>query len=139
MERKKNIMPKKKRFILCTGLATFVALLAFGAWTSPAFTQEVSFAEDVLPVLTYRCAECHQPGGAGFEASGLDLTSYKAVMAGTKYGPMIIPGKWQESNLLAVIEHRTDPKIWMPHNRKSLSKCEIQAIRFWVMQGAKDN
>jgi hypothetical protein len=132
-------MPNKKRSIPRPGLAVFGAALVFGAWAAPVMAQEVSFAEDVLPVMNFRCTECHQPGGDGYEISGLDLTSYEGVMAGTKHGPMIIPGSWQESNLLAVIEHRTDRKIWMPHNRKPLSKCEILLLRFWVLQGAKNN
>ena len=60
-------------------------------------------------------------------------------MKGTKYGSMVTPGNWLESNLLAVIERRTSREIWMPHERKQLSKCERQAFKFWVMQGARDN
>lgn len=132
-------MRKTKSFTSRAGFAVFGAALALGSFATPASAQEASFAEDVLPVLNFRCTECHQPGGDGFEISGLDLTSYEGVMAGTKFGPMIIPGNWLESNLLAVIEHRTDKKLWMPHNRKPLSKCEILLLRFWVLQGAKDN
>jgi hypothetical protein len=32
-----------------------------------------SFAEDVFPIFKGRCIDCHQPGGPGYEASGLDL------------------------------------------------------------------
>jgi hypothetical protein len=99
----------------------------------------VSFNEDVFPILEVRCMECHVPGGSGYEASGLDLRSYDGLMKGTKFGPIVSPGKWVESNLLAVIDRRTDPEIWMPHNRKPLSKCEKLLMRFWVMQGAQDN
>ena len=60
-------------------------------------------------------------------------------MKGTKYGPMVTPGSAIDSNLLAVIDRRTSPEIWMPHERKQLSKCERQAFRFWVMQGARNN
>ncbi len=60
-------------------------------------------------------------------------------MKGTKYGSMVTPGNALESNLLAVIDRRTSREIWMPHQRKQLSKCERQAFRFWVMQGARDN
>jgi hypothetical protein len=60
-------------------------------------------------------------------------------MRGTKHGSMITPGSWIESNLLAVIDHRTAPETWMPHNKKELSKCEQLTLRYWVMQGAKNN
>jgi hypothetical protein len=45
-----------------------------------------SFKEDVFPVFQGRCVSCHSPSGEGFQASGLDLTSYKGVLAGTSSG-----------------------------------------------------
>jgi hypothetical protein len=93
----------------------------------------------VFPIIEVRCLDCHQPGGAGYKASGLDLRTYKGLMKGTKFGPVVTPGNAFESNLIAVIDQRTDPEIWMPHNKKRLSKCERLLFRFWVMQGAKDN
>jgi hypothetical protein len=71
--------------------------------------------------------------------SGLDMRTYEGLMKGTKNGPMITPGNAVDSNLLAVIDHRTSDEIWMPHNKKQLSKCERQALRFWVVQGARNN
>jgi hypothetical protein len=106
---------------------------------APGVAAQVSFEEDVFPILELRCLECHQPGGAGYESSGLDLRTYEGLMKGTEHGPMVTPGNALESNLLAVIDRRTSPEIWMPHERKQLSKCERQALRFWVMQGARDN
>ena len=114
------------------------AMLMVVLWASAAAAQ-VSFKEDVFPVIEIRCLECHQPGGSGFEASGLDMRTYEGLMKGTKNGPMITPGNAVDSNLLAVIDRRTSAEIWMPHNAKQLSKCERQALRFWVVQGAKNN
>ncbi len=54
-------------------------------------------------------------------------------MKGTKYGPMITPGSWAESNLLGVIDRRTAPETWMPYNQRRLSKCERLTFRHWVM------
>jgi hypothetical protein len=119
------------------GLAV-TAILAFGAWPAGVAAQ-VSFKEDVFPIIELRCLECHQPGGQGYEKSGLDLRTYEGVMKGTKYGSMITPGSWLESNLLAVIDHRTARETWMPHNKKPLSKCERLTFRHWVMQGARNN
>ncbi len=114
------------------------ALLLIAAWPAGVAAQ-VSFKEDVFPSIELRCLECHQPGGIGYETSGLDLRTYESLMRGTKYGPMITPGSWIESNLLAVIDHRTAREIWMPHKKKALSKCEQLSFRYWVMQGAKNN
>jgi hypothetical protein len=116
------------------------AALAAGLPSSDAAAQDViSFKEDVFPIIEVRCLECHQPGGIGYETSGLDMRSYDALMEGTKYGSVVTPGSAVESNILAVIDQRTDPEIWMPHNKKKLTKCERLTFRFWVMQGAKNN
>jgi mono/diheme cytochrome c family protein len=119
--------------ILTTGI------LAPGAAAQASSEGQVSFKEDVFPILQRRCVECHQPGGAGYEKSGFDMTSYEGLMKGTKYGPMIIPGNVIESNLLAMINRKTSPKLWMPHGKKQLSRCDRQAIRSWVAQGALNN
>ena len=114
------------------------AMLIVALWASAAAAQ-VSFKNDVFPIIEIRCLECHQPNGDGYEASGLDMRTYEGLMKGTKNGPMIKPGNAVDSNLLAVIDRRTSEEIWMPHNAKQLSKCERQAFRFWVVQGARDN
>ena len=100
----------------------------------------VSFKEDVLPVFVGRCVSCHgAPNGEGFKASGLDLTTYKGVMAGTKFGPMVIPGNPDSSNLVRLLDWQASPQLRMPHGKKQLSVCDRDAIRTWIRQGAKDN
>jgi hypothetical protein len=104
-----------------------------------AAEQQVSFSEDILPLLKWRCASCHQPSGEGYEKSGLDLTSYQGVMKGTKFGPMIVPGDPEISNLMRLLDWRVAPEIRMPHGKKQLSICDRNSIRAWIKQGAKDN
>lgn len=112
-----------------------------GALLSNASAAEpkVSFTEDILPLLKWRCASCHQPGGEGFEKSGMDLTSYAGVMKGTKFGPMVIPRDPESSNLMLLLDWRAAPAIRMPHGKKKLSICDRDAIRAWIREGAKDN
>ena len=120
--------------------AASIAVFAGGLWAFGAAAQEAaSFKEDVFPIIELRCLECHQPGGSGYEASGLDLRTYDGLMKGTKFGPVVVPRRAFESNLIAVIDHRTDEEIRMPHNRKRMSKCERFAFRAWINQGARDN
>jgi hypothetical protein len=99
----------------------------------------ISFREDIVPILKGRCMDCHQPGGEGFEASGLDLRSYDGLMKGTKFGPMVIKGDAQSSSLMALLDWRVDPKIRMPHGGKKLSTCDRDAFRRWIMEGADNN
>jgi len=99
----------------------------------------VSFSQDVKPILDQHCAECHLAGGEGTLASGLDMSSYDSLMKGTRFGPMIIAGDVEGSNLLVLIEGRADPSISMPHGRKSIPKEDIETIRTWIFQGAGNN
>ncbi len=101
---------------------------------------KVSYSQDVQPILDQNCVECHRTGGQGEVASGLNLTSYEGLMKGTRNGPMIIPGDVEGSNLLVLIEGRADPSIRMPHGKNQpISKEDIQTIRTWIGQGAKNN
>ena len=59
-----------------------------------------SFSEDILPIFKGRCASCHQSGGAGYEKSGLDLTTHEGLMKGTKFGAMVVPRDPESSNLM---------------------------------------
>ncbi|MBF0126019.1 MAG: hypothetical protein HQM02_02305 [Magnetococcales bacterium] len=97
----------------------------------------VSFSEDVFPILQYRCLECHKAGAPGVAFSGLNLESYDGLMKGTRYGPVVVPGNAMVSNLNVLVEGRAG--IRMPHNRKRLTSCEIDILRNWVNQGAKND
>ncbi len=104
-----------------------------------AFAQQgqMSYAEDIAPIFKGWCVSCHQPGGEGYEHSGFDVRTYEGVMKGTKFGPMIIPGKPDESSLIALING--DAKIRMPFNHKPLPNSLRENIWTWIFQGAKDN
>jgi hypothetical protein len=99
----------------------------------------VSYNAEVAPVLEKRCMECHQPGGKGYEQSGLDMTSHAALMRGTRFGPIVEPGEPLNSVLNQLVEGRADPSIKMPHGRDSLPDQEIALLREWVAQGASNN
>jgi hypothetical protein len=122
---------------LGAGMATSVGLV--NAPDACAAVEQVSFKEDILPLLKWRCASCHEPGGAGYEKSGLDLTSYAGVMKGTKFGPMVIPREPESSNLMLLLDWRASPALRMPHGKKQLSSCDRSSIRTWIRQGANDN
>ena len=86
------------------------------------------------------CIACHQAGGAGEQASGFSMVSYEDLMKGTQFGPMIVPGDSLGSNMRVLMEGRADPSISMPHgNMKPVPQAEIDTIRRWIEQGAKNN
>jgi mono/diheme cytochrome c family protein len=128
---------------LLAGAVAAVAIVAVveGAVTSSEVcaAEKTSFAEDVFPIFKGRCISCHQPGGAGFEKSGLDLSTYEGVMKGTKLGKMVIPGDPESSNLMWLLDWRASPELRMPHSKKKLSVCDRDAIRAWIREGAPNN
>lgn len=115
--------------------AMLVCLCILGA-CSP---RNVSFSADVQPILKKYCLDCHVPGGPGFDASGFDMSSYDAFMKGGKYGAFVVPGDPFTSNLMILVEGRAHPSIRMPHGREKLGDGEIETLRDWVRQGAKNN
>ncbi len=98
---------------------------------------QISFKEDVRPILQIRCLECHSGNGQGVVESGLNLESYESLMRGTRFGPIVIPGNAMVSNLNVLVEGRAG--IRMPHNRKRLTSCETTILHDWVNQGARNN
>lgn len=108
--------------------------------TACAREDTISFSQHVRPILDQNCIACHQEGGKGLEASGFSMMSYDDLMHGTNFGPMIIAGDSAGSNMLVLMEGRADPSISMPHGAtKSIGKADIETIRVWIDQGAKNN
>ena len=97
----------------------------------PNSAQSVSFSQDIQPIFTSQCGSCH--GGQG----GLWLLSYEQVMRGGSSGPVIVPGKPDESQLYRRITGTTTPA--MPLNSPALSPSAITAIQGWIAEGAPKN
>jgi hypothetical protein len=101
--------------------------------------KEISYTADVQPILNKYCMECHVEGGKGHEKSGLLMTSYENLMKGTKFGTIIKPGDSLTSAMIMLVEGRADASIKMPHGKEPLSKENIDLLKKWVEQGAKNN
>ena len=99
----------------------------------------VSYNKDVQPILAKNCAECHAPGQKGFVASGLDMTSYQGLMKGGKFGQLVKPGDALTSALNMLVEGRVHASIQMPHGREKLPAKDIETLKVWVIEGAKNN
>jgi mono/diheme cytochrome c family protein len=103
--------------------------------------EEVSFKDDVMPILEDHCISCHKPGGKGHAKSGLDLTSYEGLMKGTIYGPVVIPGNSEVSTFTKLLTG-TNKGLKMPMGLNSAGTLDRQYIlimRKWVAQGARNN
>ena len=118
-------------------LAGTLAAVALATGCSKAPT--VSFANDVMPVLSLHCIECHDVGGDGTQKSGFAVDSYNSVMAGTTLGPMVVAGDPLSSNLYRMVAKEVDKTIRMPHEKSSLTAEEKAVIKTWIAEGALDN
>ena len=123
---------------------SFLAIAVF----STGCSQQVSFQNDVNPILQANCLSCHDGQGEGVVASGFSVKSYDDLMKGTKFGKVIEPGDSLSSSLYRLIDHQADPKIQMPPHHEqavasgqmsSLSANQINTIKAWIDQGAKNN
>ena len=98
---------------------------------------EVSFAKDVEPILSQHCYGCHQ--GAKQLGSFL-MTDFSGLLKGGESNlAAIIPGKPDQSYLIQQITP-IDGHAEMPDEpSKPLSNVEIETIRNWILQGAKND
>lgn len=123
----------------CATLITAGAMVALLGGCGKS-AEKVSFSADVQPILERRCAACHEPGQPGYEASGLRMNSYAALMEGTRYGPVVLPGDAMSSVLIMLVEGRADPSLKMPHgDARPPTSDEVMTLRTWVEQGAPEN
>jgi nitrate/TMAO reductase-like tetraheme cytochrome c subunit/mono/diheme cytochrome c family protein len=86
-------------------------------------TAAVTFAQ-VGPIFVQKCGACH--GDAGIK--GLFLTTYEKVMAGSADGPVIVPGKPDDSKLMKVQTGGTHPG--------QFSSEELDLVKKWITGGA---
>lgn len=103
--------------------------------------KEVSFQNDVQPILNTHCMQCH---GIDKAAGLVLLTSYEGVMNSkvTKWKkPIVVPGNLSES-WLYLQTSTNQPHFRMPPDTLSmipLNDKEIEIIAKWIQQGAKNN
>lgn len=116
---------------------TILTLMIAGCATQSV----VSYQSDIAPILNDKCLRCHnEPDGMGYVQSGLNVESYEALMQGTMFGSVIIPGDSKRSVINKLIEGRAGELMRMPHgDAKKLTAVEVEQIKLWVDQGALDN
>ena len=108
----------------------FAILLSSVVLAAPIARAEVDAAvlwkNDVQPLLDQQCVKCHGPLE---QKSELELDTFEGVMKGSEFGPVVVPGKPDESSLIQVFEPKADPH--MPP-KKQLSDHDIAKVRTWI-------
>ena len=122
----------KQFFILLIAvlLVSTYAVFRIGS-TGAAPSVEVSYANDIRPILESRCGSCHM---GEFVSEGLDMNTYESLLAGSQNGPVLIPGDANDSLLVQKI---TAGK--MPKRGPKLTPTQIQMITDWINAGALNN
>jgi hypothetical protein len=85
---------------------------------------------------TYR--QLGKVSGFVFERRSLEECPCRDGLAGTRFGPILIPKEPDSSNLMRLLNWSVTTQLRMPNSKKQ-SVCDPNAIRAWLRQGAKDN
>ena len=99
--------------------------------TSPITREHTEFFEArIRPILVEHCVLCHGPKK---RQAGLRLDSQAGLQKGAESGPVVVPGRAEDSPLIDAIRH--DSAIKMPPKSK-LSNQAIVDLTTWVQIGA---
>ena len=115
-----------------------LSALAVAALQTGCGEKVLTYQTNIKPILEAHCVSCHVPGSAGYDKSGLRLDNYEAMMKGTQFGPVIVPGSSVGSTLYRLVAGQADPSIRMPHGKAALSDKDVATIAAWIDQGAKN-
>ncbi|MEW6086010.1 MAG: c-type cytochrome domain-containing protein [Chloroflexota bacterium] len=116
--------------ILAAFLVSAYAILLSGS-TNSAAQPEVSFVNDVFPILQNRCSSCHM---GEYTSKNLHMDTYESLMAGSQNGPVIVAGNAKDSLLVEKISSGE-----MPKRGPKLTPAQIQIIGDWINAGAPNN
>ncbi len=90
----------------------------------------VGYSEDIQPIFAATCAICH---GDLLQNADLKVTEYDKLMAGSKRGAVVVPGKPEESFLWYQISSGVMPLAG------ELSSSDKRLIYDWIRGGAPES
>ncbi len=109
-------------------------LSVFALWALSFQVNAGDFLKDIQPVLETTCVRCHNPEKT---KGGFQMHTREALLKGGDNGTAIVPGKPDESALVARISHPKEHEDFMPQKGDPLKRMQIKAIREWVEAGAE--
>ncbi|MDF1741075.1 MAG: PSD1 and planctomycete cytochrome C domain-containing protein [Verrucomicrobiales bacterium] len=99
-------------------------------------TDTAFFESKIRPVLVENCYKCHSVE-SGKSKGGLLLDTQAGTLQGGDNGPAVVPGKPDESLLVAAISH-AQPDLEMPPKKARLPDGVIADFKRWIESGAAD-
>lgn len=113
------------------GLCPLVLFLVTTLAGTASLAQEAPPGWPVIAALfRERCVMCHSGEHAAAE---LHLDSYKGAIAGSKNGPVLVPGDVAASELIRRVRGESQPR--MPFLSYPLVAEEIALIEYWIESG----
>ncbi len=101
----------------------------------PATSKDtVGFVADLAAVVVRECIGCH---GGPNPAAQLNLTSFESLLRGSRDGPIVVPGKPDESLLVQKLRGTAPQGARMPLRRDPLPDELINRFANWVTEGAR--
>ena len=110
-------------------LFSLIHLASATAESPTTISNSAHFEQHIRPVLVTKCLKCH---GAEKQKSKLRLDSRAAILRGGKRGPAIVPGKAEQSRLIAALKYT---KLEMPPSGQ-LDDRIIRHFESWIARGA---
>jgi WD40 repeat protein len=98
---------------------------------------EVSYYRDVRPIFQQHCQGCHQPAKP---QGGYVMTGHADLFKKSeKDKPGVVPGKPEQSSVVEQIVAKPGKKPAMPRGQAPLGNRDVEVIRKWIAQGARDD
>ena len=101
----------------------------------PPDEQLAFFESRIRPVLAEHCYECHNSSGRA--EGGLAIDHRAGLRQGGDRGSIVVPGRPQDSRLLAVLRHEI-ADLKMPEGGPKLSDEIAADFASWITEGAFD-
>ena len=93
----------------------------------------IVFEHLVQPIIKSKCSRCHNQMKKN---GGLLLTSKEGFEEGGNGGPILVPGKAQESELFLRNTLPQSSRKFMPPTGEPLTYSEIKIVEWWIKSGA---
>jgi hypothetical protein len=93
----------------------------------------LKFSRDIAPILAANCTRCHNPNDKA-RRKNFDLSTFAGLRKGGDDGPVIVPGKPEDSPLILRVKGELTPK--MPPGQVNLGEAAIARLEQWIKAGA---
>ena len=103
-----------------------------------SLAQTISYSKDVYPLIKSKCLKCHEKDDENTNNFAMDNVTL--MKSSGKSRNMIIPGDGANSYLIIKLLPKPPKGAQMPiFSKKKLTAEEVDLIKKWIDQGAKDN